>query len=168
MSNGDSDNDGEPNVGEGVPITGHPSNPYVPFRIGPSIPHYYGDYVRQIFIVCAAVMLLFAPFLASSFPAILPFEIGGALIFAVLGAMTNPSNRLVMYANALAAGVAVVVYELLALSLYLSRDYLAFIEREALAIAFLVALYFSLKTARNMALGRIGKRNTIGDFIDYR
>lgn len=161
MSNGESDSHGDPNVGEGEPM-----NPYVPFRLEPAIPHYYGDAVRQIFMVSGAVMLILAPFLASTFPAILPFEIGGALVVVILGAMTNPTNQLSMIANSIAAGVGVVIYELLALSLFSSGDYLAFVEREALAIGFLIALYFSLKTVRNMALGRIGKRDVVGDFID--
>lgn len=160
----DSGNDGfggEPNVGEGEPT----NNPYYPLKFGPAIPHYYGDYVRQIFMGCGAVMLVLAPFLASSFPAILPFEIGGAIVFVILGALTNPRNSLSILANAIAAAIGVVVYELLALSLYFQESYLAFIQREMLAIAFLVALYFSLKTFRNMVLGRIGKRSTYGEFM---
>jgi hypothetical protein len=169
MADGDGDSDGGEGVGggHGDPNVGEAESMgvYAPMRIGPAIPHYYGDYVRQIFMGSGALMLVLAPFLASTFPAILPFEIGGAIIVVILGAMTNPQNSLSILANAIAAGVAVVTYELLALSLYFNEQYLAFIEREALAIAFLVALYFSLKTFRNMVHGRIGKRNTVGEFM---
>ena len=85
------------------------TNPYTPIRLGPSIPNYYGDYVRQIFMGCGAVMLVFAPFLAASDPALLPFEIAGAIIFVILGAMTNPNNQLSSLANAIAAGAAIVM-----------------------------------------------------------
>ncbi|MFZ2887254.1 MAG: hypothetical protein WA021_05540, partial [Minisyncoccia bacterium] len=111
------------------------------------------------------VMLVFAPFLASTMPMILPFEIGGALIIAILGALTNPKNQLSMLGNAVAAGIGVVIYELLALSLYADGHMLAFLERELLAVAFLFALYFSLKTLRNMMFDKIGKRDTFGEFI---
>lgn len=132
---------------------------------GPRIAHYYGDYVRQIFMGSAAVMLIFSPFMSQELPAILPFEIGGALVIAILGALTNPSRQISMVANAIAAGVGVVVYELLALNSFYAGAMIAFIQREALAIAFLFALYFSLKTFRNMVFRMLGKRgDRIGDF----
>ena len=154
------DNEGEPGAHN------DPLSAYAPVHFGPTLPHYYGDYVRQIFMLCGAIMLILAPFLDSTMPALLPFEIGGALIIAILGALTNPQNQLSMLANAIAAGVGVVMYELLALSLYGSGSMLAFLEREVLAVFFLFALYFSLKTLRNMVLHHIGKRDTFGDFAE--
>jgi hypothetical protein len=142
-------------------------SPYMPdLAPGPRIAHYYGDYVRQIFMGSAAMMLVFSPFLSRDFPAALPFEIGGALIIAVLGALTNPARQISMIANAVAAGVGVIVYELLALNAFYAGAMIAFIEREALAIAFLFALYFSLKTFRNMVFHMLGKRgDRLGDLI---
>ena len=152
-----SDDDGGLNVRE--------ENPYMPDLVpGPRIPHYYGDYVRQIFMGCAAIMLVFSPFVSSDFPMALPFEIGGAIIIAILGALTNPTRQISMIANAMAAGVGVVVYELLALNAFYSGAMIAFIQREAIAIAFLFALYFSLKTFRNMQFRILGKRgDRLGD-----
>lgn len=152
-----SDDDGGLNVRE--------ENPYMPdLAPGPRIAHYYGDYVRQIFMGCAAIMLVFSPFVASDFPMALPFEIGGAIIIAILGALTNPTRQISMIANAMAAGVGVVVYELLALNAFYSGAMIAFIQREAIAIAFLFALYFSLKTFRNMQFRILGKRgDRLGD-----
>jgi len=152
------DDDGGLNVRE--------ESPYMPdLAPGPKIAHYYGDYVRQIFMLCAAVMLVLSPFLSRSLPAALPFEIGGALIIAVLGALTNPSRQISLLANAVAAGIGVLVYELLALNAFYSGEMIAFIVREALALAFLFALYFSLKTLRNMVFHRIGKGGRFGDFL---
>lgn len=159
MSDGDGEGgDGGLNVRE--------ENPYFPdLRPGPSIPHYYGDYVRQIFMLCGAVMLVFSPFLVRDNIAILPFEIGGALIIVILGALTNPVKQISMLANAIAAGVGVVTYELLALNAFYAGGLIAFTEREAIAIAFLFALYFSLKTLRNMVFHQIGKKESrFGDF----
>ena len=161
MTDGDGEGagSGDPNVFE--------ENPYMPdLHMGPSIPHYYGDYVRQIFMLCGAAMLIFSPFLAASFPGALPFEIGGALLVAILGALTNPAKQISMLAEAIVAGVGVVTYELLALNSFSSGAMIAFIEREALAVAFLFALYFSLKTIRNMAFHMIGKKERVGDFLD--
>lgn len=141
-------------------------SPYLPdLATGPRIPHYYGDYVRQIFMGCAAIMLVFSPFVSSDFPMALPFEIGGAIVIAILGALTNPKRQISMIANAIAAGIGVVVYELLALNAFYAGQMIAFIEREAIAIAFLFALYFSLKTFRNMVFHMLGKQNTVGDLM---
>lgn len=162
MAEDDSDSDsdgGELNVSEETPFVAG-------LQTGPSIPHYYGDYVRQIFMLCAAVMLVFSPFLASEMPSALFFEIGGAIIIAILGALTNPSNRMSMLANAIAAGVGILTYELLALNAYASGAMIAFVVREAVAVAFLFALYFSLKTLRNMLFHTIGKKGVVGEFID--
>lgn len=160
MGDGDGDGgDGGLNVRE--------ETPYFPdMHPGPTIPHYYGDYVRQIFMLCAAAMLIFSPFLTGGNFAILPFEIGGALIIAVLGALTNPVKQLSLLSNAIAAGVGVVTYELLALNAFYSGAMIAFVEREALAVAFLFALYFSLKTLRNMVFHQIGRKNKFGEFVD--
>ncbi len=138
----------------------------VDMATGPRIAHYYGDYVRQIFMGSAALMLVFSPFLSRDVPAALPFEVGGALIIAVLGALTNPTRQISMVANAIAAGIGVLVYELLALNAFYSGSMLAFIEREALAVAFLFALYFSLKTFRNMTFNLLGRRgDSFGSLI---
>lgn len=153
------DDDGGLNVRE--------ENPYMPdLAMGPKISHYYGDYVRQIFMGSAALMLVSAPFLAGDIPAALPFEIGGALVIAILGALTNPARQISMLANAIAAGVGIIVYELLALNAFYSGAMIAFIEREILAIAFLFALYFSLKTLRNMVFRMIGRGSRFGDFVE--
>lgn len=140
-------------------------NPYFPSAMGPRIPNYYGDYVRQIFFVCGALMLVLTPFVGSSFPALLPFEIGGGLILVLLGALTSPTNHLSILADVIAAAAGALVYELLAISHYNAGNYIAFIEREAFAIALLIALYFGVKTLRNMESGRVGKRDNPIDFI---
>ncbi|OHB19933.1 MAG: hypothetical protein A2854_03605 [Parcubacteria group bacterium RIFCSPHIGHO2_01_FULL_56_18] len=158
----DGDNGGEPNVAEEFPS-------YFPsLRIGPSIPHYYGDYVRQIFILTGAAMLVLAPFLVNRAPTLLPFEIGGAIALVCLAALTNPKKQWVLMADTLAAGVGVIVFESLSLAAYTSGNWLAFIALEAVAIAFLIALYFSLKTLRSMMLGQIGKEPSFDEFTDER
>ena len=158
----DGDNGGEPNVAEEFPS-------YFPsLRIGPSIPHYYGDYVRQIFILTGAAMLVLAPFLVNRAPTLLPFEVGGAIALVCLAALTNPKKQWVLMADTLAAGVGVIVFESLSLAAYTSGNWLAFIALEAVAIAFLIALYFSLKTLRSMMLGQIGKEPSFDEFTDER
>ncbi len=140
---------------------------YVPFlNLGPKIPHYYGDAVRKIFLAVSAILLIFAPFFGGYTPWSLPFEILGAVILVCLAALTNPQNHAVMFANALAAGLGLVMFETVALYAYLEGDFLMFAMREALAILFLFALYFSIKTARAMTSGTIGRHTTTGEFLE--
>src|SRR3989344_3186279 len=154
------DGSGEANGGEEGP-------PYFPLaHIGPSIPHYYGDYVRQIFIVAAAVMLIFAPYILDHAPALLPFQIGGAIVLVCLAALTNPRKVWVLLADVLAAGIGVIVFESLAMAAYSSASWIAFVGWQAVSIAFLFALYFSLKTVRTMMLGQVGHESRYGEFTD--
>ena len=151
---------GEPNVSEEMPTL-------PPLSLGGSlIPHYYGDAVRQIFVVTGAAMLVTAPFLINRAPVLLPFEIGGAIALVCLAALTNPKKTWVLLADVLAAGVGLVVFEALAIAAYASGNWLAFTMLEALTLAFLFALYFSLKTVRSMFLGQIGHRGTYGEFTE--
>lgn len=160
---GDGDNvgGGEPNVGEESPTLPPPFS-----MLGSNIPHYYGDSVRQIFVVVGAAMLLLAPFLINRAPALLPFEIGGAIALVCLAALTNPRKVWVLMADSLAAGIGVIVFESLAIAAYASGNWLAFIALEVVTIAFLYALYFSLKTVRSMIFGQVGKRETYGEFAE--
>lgn len=161
-----SDNSGE--IGGGEPNVGE-EGPTLPLPLSltrPNIAHYYGDYVRQIFVVTGALMLIMAPFLVNRAPALLPFEIGGAIVLVVLAALTNPRKVWVVMADALAAGVGIIVFESLAIAAYASGNWFAFIALEAVTLAFLFALYFSLKTVRTMLFGQIGKRPTFGEFAD--
>jgi hypothetical protein len=159
---GDNVGGGEPNVGEEAGTMLPP-----PFKLmGTGIPHYYGDHVRQIFIVTGAAMLIMAPFLVSRAPALLPFEIGGAIVLVVLAALTNPKKVWVLMADTLAAGVGIIVFESLAIAAYTSGNWLAFIALEVVTLSFLFALYFSLKTVRTMMLGQVGKRGTFGEFAE--
>ncbi|MFZ2556094.1 MAG: hypothetical protein WAZ27_02205 [Minisyncoccia bacterium] len=154
----DGDGGGEPNVGEDGVM-------HLPdLRTGPAVAHYYGDYVRQIFIIAGVAMLIFAPLLISRSPTLLPFQVGGAIILVFLAALTNPQKMWVLIADSLAAGIGIVVFEALALAAYSAGNWLAFIVVEAITILFLLAFYFSLKTVRAMMHHQIGKRPRFGDF----
>ncbi len=162
----DSEGMGAGDSGGGEPNVYEEGNPYFPtLNHGPALPHYYGDYVRQIFMLNAAIMLVISPFLAPALPSALVFEISGAILIAILGALTNPARKISMLANAAAAGIGIVTYELLALNSLSEGAQIAFVVREAIAVAFLFALYFSLKTLRNMIVQRIGKKNQFGEFV---
>ena len=132
--------------------------------LGPSIPNYYGDYVRRLFIGAAVAMLVLLPFLMRYMPLTLPFEIVGIVVLIVLAALTNPKKEWIMIVNSVVAGLGVAVSETLALLAYLDGETFIFFARESLAFIFIFALYFSLKTARAMESGRVGRRDPPGEF----
>jgi hypothetical protein len=128
------------------------------------VPHYYGDFVRQLFLVGAIGMLVLIPFFEVIIPLLLPFQVFGALLLIVLAAMTNPRNKTVMISDAIAAIVGAAVFELVAMSAYTSGLFYSFLAHQVLAAVFMFALYFALKTVRAMETGRIGKRPTEDEF----
>lgn len=137
---------------------------YAPHPHEEHIPHYHGDAVRQLFISAAALMLIGAPFYADSLRTELPFEIVGALILVALAALANPHKKLALVADAIAAGVGLVIYETWALYTYHDSTWMQFILREVIAIIFLAAFYFSMKTVRAFVLHQVGRHDEAGEF----
>jgi hypothetical protein len=129
------------------------------------ISHYYGDSVRALLIVCAVLMLITAPFYADDIQTELPFIVLGTVAMVFVAGMTSPWKRGVISADAVTSGVGFMIFEIWALSDYRSDLILQFVLREAIAILFLFALYFSTKTLRNMLLNNIGRPDGPRDFL---
>ena len=143
----------------------HESLYFPGLRLEPRIPHYYGDFVRKLFLFLAALILVIEPFLARSLPWILPFEIAGAVVLVFLAALTSPTKQMVMVANAFAAAIGMIGFEAIALYSFFSGSVPLFLAREIFAVMCLLALYFSVKTIRAMVLGIIGTRAVTGEFL---
>jgi hypothetical protein len=129
-----------------------------------AVEHYYGDHVRQLFIVAAALMLLGAPFYATNLRAELPFEIIGALALVALAGIATPHSKTVWIASSIVAGVALVIYESWALFAYEESTWLQFILRELIALLLFAAFYFSVKTLRAFMLRQVGRADAVDDF----
>lgn len=130
----------------------------------PHISHYYGDQMRQLFISAAALMLVGSPFYADSLRVELPFILIGALALVALAALANPHNKNVFYLAAGMSGAGVVIYGMWALNNYESATFLQFIIRLIIALVFMVGFYFNMKTLRAFVLGKVGKREEVGEF----
>ena len=138
---------------------------YLPrLNLGPRVPHYYGDYVRKLFLAAAVAMFIFIPLFGVITPLLLPFQIFGALVFVTLAALTTPKKEVILIADALAAALGVVIFEAVALVSYTAGDILSFCGNQTLAVLLIFALYFSLKTVRAMELHQIGKQEPPGEF----
>ena len=132
----------------------------------PTVSHYYGDIVRRVFISAAVALLVVSPFFNDVVPMALPAGIFFAIILASLAAITNPRKQWVMVLDTVAAAIGLLVAQLFAIASFNAGSILGFFGFEAFAIAFLFALYFSVKTVRAMMLHQIGKKNTVVEFLE--
>lgn len=131
---------------------------------GETISHYYGDLVREFFLGAAAIMLFAAPFYGDDVRAEFPFVVVAALAVVCMAALTNPWKKSILTADAIIAGIGMIVYQIWALNGYGITNYTAFVFREAISIIFMFAFYFSVKTVRAMFLHQIGKRVSPDEF----
>ncbi len=92
-----------------------------------NIPHYWGDVVRVLFVLAAALSIVAIPLLGDLLPYGSLVEIVGAVILVVFAALTNPHSQSIMAINAIVAAVGVVLYEQAAVALYFANEPLFFI-----------------------------------------
>ena len=134
------------------------------FRPWPSVPHYYGDSVRQLLLGAAALMIVASPLYSDTLRVQFPPIIIGALIAAAFAALINPRDRWVVLGSAVVSGIGLAVYAMWGMAGYDTVNPVAFVLRLAVAVVFLFAFYFSMKTLRAFMLHQIGKRETIDEF----
>lgn len=141
-------------------------NDYI-FRVH-DIEHYYGDYVRALFLGAAVLSAIAIPL----FGDLLPFgtftQVGCTLLLVLLAGLTNPHSNILMIYNVVVSGIGVFLLESVAISLYPVDTVQLFIAREVAAIALLFAFYFSVKTLRAMLLGKVGKAERPWEFEDEK
>lgn len=119
----------------------------------PKFSHYYGDIVRK-HLFFAGLVLLLAALVDTEFRSFYLFAgIFGVLIFTVLAGLTSPLKRWVMVADVLVAGIMFMVFEYFAIDAFYRYENFSdtiFLIRQFLAVIFLITLYFSTKTVREM------------------
>ena len=119
-----------------------------------SLTHYYGDVVRKLFFAAAILMLAGLPFFNNRLPVPTIWSLVVIVTIGFLAGLTNPIEPLPAWINTLASGIGVVIFEYYAVinyELYSINDPL-FLTNQALAIIFLIALYFGTKTLRAMMI----------------
>ena len=123
---------------------------------GHDIPHYYGDYVRPLFILTAILALVATPLWGPLLPFGAVAQVGASLALVLLAGLTNAKNIYLMAANATVSAVSVFLLEIAAIALKTGGSIELFAAREVCALLMLGALYFSIKTMRGMLTGKIG------------
>ncbi len=119
----------------------------------PKFDHYYGDIVRK-HLFFAGLVLLFAALVDKEFQSFYLFAgIFGVLIFTVLAGLTSPLKRWVMVADVFVAAIMFMIFEYFAIDAFYKYENFSdtiFLIRQFLAVIFLITLYFSTKTVREM------------------
>ena len=121
--------------------------------------HYYGDRVRKLFLLGALLMVAGLPFLYDVIPQPIFFSILAIFVLLAAAGLTNPQQVLTSAVNVALAIFATGAFEYYAI--YASQNYgvgsLFFWANEALAINFLFASYYSIKTLRGALVLENGK-----------
>jgi hypothetical protein len=119
------------------------------------VPHYYGDIERRLFMAAGAIMLFgifnFRPYIAAP----LYLSVLGIVVLVTAAGMISPHQRWLAVGNAFIALTGTVIFGFAAAD---DRAYFTVYESAlpaalawtdlALAMIFLTALYFSVKTLR--------------------
>ncbi len=117
--------------------------------------HYYGDIIRKLFFAGSITILVTFPFFYNllTYNRVLIF--GGAILLILLAGLTSPKQKFVMFSNAVISFLAITFFEYYSIQFYLTDNgsflkSLLFVVNYSLAINFLFAFYFSVKTLRGM------------------
>lgn len=129
-----------------------------------TVPHYYGNTVRVLFLTTAALSAAAIPAVGNLLPFGIVPQVAIALLLVLLAGLTNPHGRMVMLCNAIVAGVGVLMLESVVISLYPTLSTGFFIVSEAVSLMLLFAFYYSVKTLRAMMLGKLGKWEPAQEF----
>ncbi len=125
-------------------------------------PHYYGDVVRGLFVLGAILMLLTLPIFSAATPFPAPVSLAIIAVLGLAAGFTSPEHKWTASLN-----LAIALSGVLGFGYHAVRSYalrtpadLFFWINQVLALVFLIALYYSAKTARGLMFrGRGGPSN---------
>ncbi|MBI4121213.1 MAG: hypothetical protein HY457_03085 [Parcubacteria group bacterium] len=120
--------------------------------------HYYGDNVRTIFLIGSIAVLLSLPLFTRLLTETIIYPATVVAVLVIAAGIANPAQRWTMVLNTIISAGAVAFFEyqaLLVSHLPATDDWqqsFLFLENHVLALLFLIALYYSIKTTRGRLL----------------
>lgn len=114
-----------------------------------SVPHYYGNIVRVIFIISAAYLLFGLPSMTELFQIPVIVSIIGVVVLGAAAGITNPAKKFSLQLNVFISLIFLAGFAYLAWFGYdngFGMD--VQIANQIAAVAFLAASYFSIKSLR--------------------
>jgi len=85
------------------------------------IPHYYGDYVRALFLGAAVLSAVVIPVFGNLLPFGTFVQVLSALLLVLLAGLTNPHSRMLILYDTIISGVGVLLLESIAISVAAER-----------------------------------------------
>lgn len=119
------------------------------------IRHYWGDAARQLLILAAVIIVAGSPLLANVLGTSLFINVVAVLVIVGFAALTSPRKRWVIMADAVIAGTAFLVFGGWSILSYQTAAFISTAAAVVLALIFLSAFYFSMKTLRAMVLNQV-------------
>jgi len=119
----------------------------------PPVPHYYGDQVRGILLFIAATLLIAMLVDRGLIGLSVTLGVVAVLGLTLIAGYMTPRRRAVMQASIAATGVIFVAFEYFAIAAYTaygSYTEPVFLLRQVVAVAALVAFYYSIKSLRGI------------------
>ncbi len=115
--------------------------------------HYYGDYLRRLFLVGALASIIALPFYPDLIPSLSVLSvIIAALVTVIFAGVTSPVSRSVVLVEILISSLFFIVFQYYTVIDHgISYPFLSLI-RQILSLIFLVSLYYGVKTYRGMLL----------------
>ncbi len=112
------------------------------------IPHYYGNIVRKIFLICGLVMLITLPFLKENISSPVFYSILAILVLTFFAGMTNPKHKGIIVSDIVVSVLAFGIFTHQAITKSDGFLDLFFITNLVLSLLSLTAFYWSVKTIR--------------------
>ena len=130
------------------------------------ITHYYGNIVRGIFITVAVILLIGLPQVTHLLQIPSFFAFCMIITLGIAAGITNPVQSESMVLNMYVSGVGLMLFAYLNWVFYFTNvTGFVFSLNQVIAVLFLIALYFSIKTFRGYKLSNRITIDTINETI---
>lgn len=115
-------------------------------------PHYHGDKVRIFLFMASVVMILGLPFFKDQVLVTANYILLWAVVMIIFAGLTNPKQAWISFVNTVIALLGFIVFEYAAVTNFATTVDMFFLITQGLALVFLFALYYSVKTVRGFYL----------------
>lgn len=126
-----------------------------------SLQHYYGDIVRYLFLAAGILMLIGLPIFQDYINLPVLISVCSIAILGIAAGLTNPQQMISATANFVIAVAGFIIFAYNAVIAYGAEitDDKFLLSNVVLAVLFLFALYFSMKTLRARLLTNTDESN---------
>lgn len=115
-------------------------------------PHYYGDTVRVLFLIAGIALMIITATYRDTVNVPVSMSMLGAIILVLSAGFTAYKQHIMVFVDFIVALFSTFFFESIVLYGSYNRNDSLFWIYQGLALIFLVALYFSVKTLRNSFL----------------